>query len=304
MTAFAGALRDATTMTRRDLIHSMRSPGTSAIALITPVFLLFMFVYVFGGSLSVGSAYIDYVAPGILMITATYGCTMTAVRLAADMKEGIIDRFRTMAITRGSVLTGQVVGTAIRTSLSCVIVLALMLLMGFRPVVDPLAWLAVAGLLLLVIVAITWVTVAGALLAKTPEGASYTTILVVLLPFVLQRLCAHREHAGLGAVVRGEPALHARDRHHAGAADGDSRGARLDHRRRLVRGLHRHRIHRRQGPLRSRSGAVLTPAITRKTGPLVHQWPCLALGRGNWCTNRPSQHRIVRDAALWVTNVV
>ncbi len=184
MTALAGAFRDATTMTRRDLIHALRSPGTTAIALITPVFLLFMFVYVFGGSFNVGTAYVDYVAPGILMITATYGCTMTAVRLAADMKEGIIDRFRTMAITRGSVLTGQVVGTVIRTSLSCLVVLALMLLMGFRPVVDPLAWLAVAGLLLLVIVAITWVTVAGALLAKTPEGASYSTILVVLLPFV------------------------------------------------------------------------------------------------------------------------
>ena len=184
MTALAGAFWDAATMTRRDLIHSFRSPGTTAIALITPVFLLFMFVYVFGGSFSVGSAYIDFVAPGILMITATYGSSMTAVRLAADMKEGIIDRFRTMAITRGSVLTGQVVGSVVRTAFSCLVLLAIMLAMGFRPVVDPMAWLAAAGLLLLVILAITWVTVAGALLAKTPEGASYSTILVVLLPFV------------------------------------------------------------------------------------------------------------------------
>lgn len=184
MTTAVNGFRDAVTMTRRDVVHSLRAPGTALIGLITPVFLLFMFVYIFGGSFSVGTAYVDYVAPGILMITATYGCSMTAVRLAADMKEGIIDRFRTMAITRGSVLTGQVVGSAIRTSIECVVVLALTLLMGFRPVVHPLAWLAVAGLLLLVILAITWVTVAGALLATSPEGASYSTILVVLLPFV------------------------------------------------------------------------------------------------------------------------
>lgn len=196
MTALAGALRDATTMTRRDLVHSLRSPGTTAIALITPVFLLFMFVYVFGGSFSVGTAYVDYVAPGILMITATYGCSMTAVRLAADMKEGIVDRFRTMAITRGSVLTGQVVGSVIRTSLSCLVVLALTLLMGFRPVVDPLAWLAALALLLLVILAITWVTVAGALLATSPEGASYSTILVVLLPFVSSAFAPTRKMPG------------------------------------------------------------------------------------------------------------
>ncbi|MBO0708347.1 MAG: ABC transporter permease [Candidatus Dormibacteraeota bacterium] len=184
MTTVINGFRDAVTMTRRDLVHSVRSPGTALIGLITPVFLLFMFVYVFGGSLSVGTTYVDYVAPGILMITATYGCSMTAVRLAADMKEGIVDRFRTMAITRGSVLTGQVVGSVIRTSIECLLLLGILLLMGFRPAVDPLAWLAAAALLLLVILAVTWVTVAGALLAKSPEGASYSTILVVLLPFV------------------------------------------------------------------------------------------------------------------------
>ncbi len=184
MTAVINGFRDAATMTRRELTHSLRSPGTALIGLITPVFLLFMFVYVFGGSLTVGTAYVDYVAPGILMITATYGCSMTAVRIAADMKEGVIDRFRTMAIARGSVLTGQVMGSLIRTSVECVVLLGILLLMGFRPAVHPLAWVAAAGLLILVILAITWVTVAGALLAKSPEGASYSTILVVLLPFV------------------------------------------------------------------------------------------------------------------------
>ena len=196
MTALLSGFRDATTMTRRDLLHSMRAPGTLLIGLITPVFLLFMFVYVFGGSFNVGTAYVDYVAPGILLITATYGCSMTAVRLAADMKEGIVDRFRTMAITRGSVLTGQVVGSTVRTALSCVLVLALTLAMGFRPAVYPLAWLAAAGLVLLVTIAITWVTVAGALLAKSPEGASYSTILVVLLPFVSSAFAPTRSMPG------------------------------------------------------------------------------------------------------------
>lgn len=196
MTALLNGFRDATTMTRRDLLHSLRSPGTMLIGLITPVFLLFMFVYVFGGSFNVGTAYIDYVTPGILMITATYGCSMTAVRLAADMKEGIIDRFRTMSITRGSVLTGQVVGSTVRTALSCVFVFALTLAMGFRPALHPFGWLAAGGLLLLVILAITWVTVAGALLARSPEGASYSTILVVLLPFVSSAFAPTRSMPG------------------------------------------------------------------------------------------------------------
>lgn len=196
MTALLNGFRDATTMTRRDLIHSLRSPGTALIGLITPVFLLFMFVYVFGGAINVGTAYVNYIGPGILMITASYACSMTAVRLAADMKEGIIDRFRTMSITRGSVLTGQVVGSTLRTAASCVLVLAITVAMGFRPAVHPLAWLAAAGLLILVVLAITWVTVAGALLARSPEGASYSTILLVLLPFVSSALAPTQSMPG------------------------------------------------------------------------------------------------------------
>ncbi|MCE7004325.1 ABC transporter permease [Kibdelosporangium philippinense] len=175
---------DSTLMLGRNLRHTMRNPTTLFGSLMVPILLLLIFVYIFGGAFSVGVDYIDYIAPGILMLTMGYGVSSTAIGVANDMTAGIIARFRTMAISRTAVLTGHVVGSVIRTVVSVTVVVCVMLLMGFRPNAGFVEWLGAAGLVLLVALAMTWLTVAFGLAAKTPEGASFATFPLVFLPFV------------------------------------------------------------------------------------------------------------------------
>ncbi|SMD26508.1 ABC-2 type transport system permease protein [Kibdelosporangium aridum] len=177
-------MSDAALMLGRNLRHTMRNPTTLFGSLMVPILLLLIFVYIFGGAFSVGVEYIDYITPGTIVLTMGYGVASTAIGVANDMTAGIIARFRTMAISRTAVLTGHVFGSVLRTVVCVALVIGVTLIMGFRPAADFVQWLAVAGLVVLLAIAITWLTVAFGLAAKTPEGASFLTFPLVFLPFI------------------------------------------------------------------------------------------------------------------------
>jgi ABC-2 type transport system permease protein len=192
MSSPAYALRDSATMLRRDITHWLRYPLLAVGGILVPVFLLLLFVGVFGNTLRAGLGaaaptggdYIDYLAPGILVMTAGAAAAGTAINVCIDMNEGIIARFRTMAITRTSVLTGQVLGSLARTLVSAVLVVAVALGLGFRPTATPLEWLAVAGMFAMVTVALSWLMIAFGLQAKTPAGANTMSLIPQFLPFI------------------------------------------------------------------------------------------------------------------------
>lgn len=189
MSTLSYALRDSATMLRRDILHSLRRFSITLSGLLVPIIMLVLFVYVFGGAIGAGlggvarSTYINYVTPGIIVMTIGSGCATTALNLCADLSEGIITRFRTMAISRSSVLTGQVLGSLIRTLMSVVFVTAVAVLMGFRPTANPLTWLAALGLIALLIFGVTWMGVAFGLVGKTPAGANSLALIFQLLAF-------------------------------------------------------------------------------------------------------------------------
>ncbi|SCG62774.1 ABC transporter permease [Micromonospora inositola] len=192
MTTLSHAVRDSSTMLRRNLRHMRRYPSMTLMLAGLPVVFLLLFVYVFGGTLGNGlggpsggrAAYLTYVVPGILLMGVAGAATGTAVSVATDMTEGIISRFRTMAIARASVLTGHVVGSLIQTMLSLVVVVGVALLVGFRSDADPLAWLATAGVLAMTAFALTWLAVALGLVSESVETASNLPMPLTLLPFL------------------------------------------------------------------------------------------------------------------------
>jgi len=187
MSTHAGALRDSMTMLRRNLKHAKRYPSLTFGTLLIPVLLLLIFAGVFGRTLGAGIGgghYIDYIAPGIFLIAATGGAIGTAVGISMDMTEGIINRFRTMAISPASVLTGHVLGSVIQTLLSIVLVVGVAALMGFRPDASVVEWLAAFGLLALLTLALTWVSAGIGLVARNPESASNIPTPFTFLPML------------------------------------------------------------------------------------------------------------------------
>ncbi len=184
-------LSDSATMLRRNLLHMRRYPSLTLILAGMPVIFLLLFVYVFGGTLGAGLAgsggrreYLAYVVPGILLMTVAAGAQGTAITVAMDMTEGIIARFRTMAVSRAAVLAGHVVGSMIQTMLGLAIVIGVALLIGFRPTTGPLAWLAAIGVLAMITFALTWLSVALGLVTKSVETASNLPMPLTLLPFL------------------------------------------------------------------------------------------------------------------------
>jgi ABC-2 type transport system permease protein len=172
---------------RRNLIHAMRYPSLSLGSAFIPIIFLLLFVYVLGGALGAGIAggrYVDYLAPGIILMTVTSSTVSAAVSISMDMTKGIVSRFRTMAISRASLLTGHVVGNLVCTMVSIVLVIGVALLVGFRPTATPVEWVAVFGLLALLTLALTWVAMALGLVAKNPEGASNVVLPLTLLPLI------------------------------------------------------------------------------------------------------------------------
>jgi len=182
-------MTDAVTMLRRNTKHAIRNPSAVIMTIAMPVLLLLLFVGVFGGALNVGpipdhGEYIDYLVAGILLMTVGYGSSTTALAVNRDMTAGIINRFRTRAISRAAVLTGHVVVATVRTLISSCLVVGVAILLGFRPTGDPVRWLATIGLLALLALALTWLAVAVGLLAKTAEGTSPFVLVVQVLPFL------------------------------------------------------------------------------------------------------------------------
>jgi ABC-2 type transport system permease protein len=185
-------MRDSMTMVRRSLIHMLRYPVLTLMVAGIPVVFLLLFVYVFGDTMGAGlvglsggrADYVNYLAPGILLLAVAGSAQGTAISVAIDMQEGIIARFRTMAIARVSVLTGHVVGSVIQTMLGLGFVIGIALLVGFRPTANLVEWIAVTGLLVVVALALTWLSVALGLAAKSVESASNMPMFLLLLPFL------------------------------------------------------------------------------------------------------------------------
>lgn len=191
MSTLSSAIRDSVTMLRRDFRHSLRYPAMTIGGIAVPVVFLLLFVGVFGhalraglGAAASGASYIDYLAPGILVMTAGAAAAATAINVTLDMNEGIIARFRTMAITRTSVLTGQVVGSLIRTLVSAALVMVVALALGFRPTATSAEWVAATGLFAMLTLALTWLAVAFGLVSKTPAGANSLSLIPEFLPFI------------------------------------------------------------------------------------------------------------------------
>ncbi|MFG3260070.1 ABC transporter permease [Streptomyces sp. NPDC048172] len=194
MSAQSYAVRDSMTMLRRNLKHAQRYPSMSISTLAMPVLMLLLFNYVFGRALGsgiggtpaggAGGEYIDYIAPGIILMAATSGAVSTAVSVCSDMTEGIVNRFRTMSISRASFLTGHVVGSVLQTLASIVLVVAIALAIGFRPSATAVEWLAAAGLLALLVLALTWLSAGIGLVTKNVETASNIPLPFTFLPFL------------------------------------------------------------------------------------------------------------------------
>jgi ABC-2 type transport system permease protein len=178
-------LGDTTVLLGRSLRHIARSPDTIITTTIMPIAFLLLFVYVFGGAIKHGSgAYVTYLLPGILLITIASGISYTAFRLFLDMKGGIFERFQSMPIARSSVLWAHVLTSLVANLISLVVVVLVALAMGFRSGAGALAWLAVAGILILFTLALTWLAVIPGLSAKSPDGASAFSYPLIFLPFI------------------------------------------------------------------------------------------------------------------------
>ncbi|WP_328623626.1 ABC transporter permease [Streptomyces sp. NBC_00354] len=191
MSSLSLAVRDSSTMLRRNLLHARRYPSLTLNLLMTPVMLLLLFVYIFGGAMSGGiggggrDEYIAYIVPGILLMTIGSTVVGAAVSVSTDMSEGIIARFRTMAIHRGSVLIGHVVGSVLQSIASVVLVGLVGVAIGFRSTdASVLEWLAAFGLIALYALALTWIAVGMGMASPNAEAASNSAMPLILLPLI------------------------------------------------------------------------------------------------------------------------
>jgi ABC-2 type transport system permease protein len=192
MSTVSYALTDSATMVRRNLTRMVRYPSMTVLLVGMPIIFLLLFVYVFGGTLGAGiggpsggrAEYVNYVTPTIVLMTITSAVQGTTISVAMDMTEGIVDRFRTMAIARVSILAGHVVGSLVQTLLAIAAVIGVALLIGFRPSADLGGWLALTGLLVLMAFAFIWLAVAFGLASKTVEASSNIGMPLLLLPFL------------------------------------------------------------------------------------------------------------------------
>jgi len=178
-------LGDTAVLQGRSLRHIMRSPDTIITTALMPIAFMLLFVYVFGGAINTGTdSYVNYLLPGILLITIASGISYTAYRLFQDLQSGIFERFQSMPIARSSVLWAHVGTSMVANLVSVVVVVLVAFVMGFRTGAGPLAWLAVAGILVLFTLALTWVAVIPGLTAKSMDGAVAFSYPLIFLPFI------------------------------------------------------------------------------------------------------------------------
>ncbi len=181
------ALHDMWTMTKRSLRHTTRSLDTIITVVLTPIAILLLFVFVFGGALGTQTGtieYVDFITPGVLIMTIGSGIAYAAVRLSMDLQKGIIGRFRTMPVAPSSVLSGQALSSTLSNLFSCFLVLVVAFIVGFRPAARPEGWLWFVGLLVLFTLAMTWMAMFFGLLARTVEGAGAFAYILLLLIFI------------------------------------------------------------------------------------------------------------------------
>jgi ABC-2 type transport system permease protein len=178
-------LADTSTLLGRSMRHITRSVDTIITTAIIPIAMMLLFVYVFGGALKSGDEnYVNYLLPGIMLMAIASGIAYTALRMFTDLKSGIFERFHSMPIARSAVLWAHVLTSLLANLVTVVIIVAVGLLMGFRTSAGPLAWLAVAGLLALVTLALTWLAILAGLTAKSAEGAGAFSYPLIFLPFI------------------------------------------------------------------------------------------------------------------------
>jgi ABC-2 type transport system permease protein len=175
---------DSAIMLRRNFKHTLRNPTAVFNAVLFPIVMMLMFVYVFGSAFNVGERYIDYATPGLIVMAISYGLSATATAVNSDMTKGIISRFKVMDISRGAVLTGHVVASMLRSLIAIAAIIGVGLLIGFRPAGSFPDWLGVIGLIVLACFAASWLTIALGLFAKTAETAGLATVPLILLPFL------------------------------------------------------------------------------------------------------------------------
>ena len=178
-------VRDTRVMLTRSLRHILRSPDTIITTAVTPITMLLLFVYVFGGAIDAGDGnYVNYLLPGILLITIASGIAYTAFRLFTDVSSGIFERLQSLPIARSSVLWGHVLTSVVANLVSLVLVVLVAVAMGFRSGAGPLAWLAVIGILVLFTLTLTWLAIIPGLTAKSVDGVSGFSYPLVFLPFL------------------------------------------------------------------------------------------------------------------------
>src|SRR5437762_2460851 len=175
---------DSVIMLRRNFKHTVRNPTAVFNAVIFPVVLMLMFVYVIGNAFNVGARYIDYATPGMIVLAICYGLSATAVAVNSDMTKGIINRFKVMDVSRGAVLSGHVIETTLRIVIANAAIIGVAFAIGFRPSASFLDWLGAIGVIALIGFATSWLTVAMGLAAKTVESAGMATVPLIMLPFL------------------------------------------------------------------------------------------------------------------------
>jgi len=175
---------DSVIMLRRNFKHTVRNPTAVFNAVLFPIVLMLMFVYVIGRAFDVGVDYVDYATPGMIVLAICYGLSATALAVNSDMTKGIINRFKVMDISRGAVLNAQVIASMLTSLVAIAAIIGVAFALGFRPAASFPEWLAAIGLIVVVCVATSWLTVALGLAAKTPESAGMDIVPLILLPFL------------------------------------------------------------------------------------------------------------------------
>jgi ABC-2 type transport system permease protein len=170
-------------MLRRNFRHITRNPTSVFNAVLMPIVMMLMFVYVFGDAFDVGVDYIDYATPGLMLLAVCYGLGAVATSVNSDITKGIINRFKVMDVSRGAVLNGHVIASVVTNAIAITALVGVAFLLGFDPAAGLLDWLGVAGMIVLLGFAAGWITVALGLAAKSPETAGMAAVPLVMLPF-------------------------------------------------------------------------------------------------------------------------
>jgi ABC-2 type transport system permease protein len=197
---------DSRVMVTRCLRRSLRNPEAFFTALMLPIVLMLLFVYVFGGDLSTGGKYVDYVVPGLIVLCAGFGAGTTAVAVATDMTNGIVDRIRSMPVFGSSLLIGHVVASLARNLVATSLVIVVALGIGWRPTGSPVRWVATVGMIVLFVLALSWLAAGVGLLARSAEAATSFTMVLMFIPYVSTAFVpAHTMPAVLGDIARYQP---------------------------------------------------------------------------------------------------